>query len=264
MLKKIQRKRFYHLQKGRRKKENKDEDETEVWETGAESNHNCLCSSTGPYLCCWPGDGWWGQGWYSLLKLLPGTTHSLYKVEIKLLIKLDRPAEGHVVSLAVWVRKDVRNARWKRKYRTERVTKYTSCSKSFELFRDSVPFDPPSGRLREGERLLAWLPKELRTGYHQWLFVPMCAWLFEYRAILDVLKHLRLLRRVAASQKGSPFSANLWDGWKSASPGQESDNSTVNWYGCKCLFLCTVGTRVSTPRHSTLPLTYLYTNICSL
>lgn len=32
MLKKIQRKRFYHLQKGRRKKENKDEDETEVCE----------------------------------------------------------------------------------------------------------------------------------------------------------------------------------------------------------------------------------------
>lgn len=87
-----------------------------------------------------------------------------------------------------------------REYRTEKVTKYSSCSKSFELFMASVPFDPPVGRLREGECLLAWLPKELNTCYGQWLFAPMCAWLFEYWATLDVLKHLRLLRRVAPSQ----------------------------------------------------------------
>lgn len=58
-----------------------------------ESYFNFCCSSTGPYLCSWPGDDWReGTQYSSLLKLLSFSTHSLYKAEMKLLIKLERPA----------------------------------------------------------------------------------------------------------------------------------------------------------------------------
>lgn len=106
-----------------------------------------------------------------------------------------------------------------RECRTERVTKYTHSSKIFELFMASDLLDQSVGRLREAEHLLAWLPKVLSTCHHCWLFAPVCTWNFW------VSGYTRNTRASQTSQNCSPFSANLWDGWRSASLGQENENS---------------------------------------
>lgn len=171
----MQSERFYPLWKERRKKWKKGEDETEVckW-LKLESNLNFPCSFTKPYLCCWLGGDWWNWKQYSsFLKLLPVSTHNAYKAQIKLLIKLGRPAARQFVSVAVSVRKDVKN---EKQCKTEKVIKYTCSSRSFELVIVSVPPGSPVGRLTEC--LLAWLPKVLSTCHCHWLFSALYAWLF--------------------------------------------------------------------------------------